>query len=141
MQILTRIRNPVSSLIKSERGNVESFLVLIPLVILFLLVFQLVIALYQRNVSTYEVQSIANRIAITGELRSSSDESLISNKVSAALHNSEAGIQVENQNMPGDGVLISVTKYVNIPIFTALFRDTKLGEFLRVRSFAYSEIN
>jgi len=43
--------------------------------------------------------------------------------------------------LPGGGVLVSVNKYVEIPIFTALFRNTKLGKFFRVRSLAYSEIN
>ncbi|MEY4959192.1 MAG: hypothetical protein RL271_566 [Actinomycetota bacterium] len=141
MKKSSQIKRAVAPLIKSERGNVESFLVMIPLIILFLIVFQLVVALYQRNIATFEVQKIANRIAINGGLNNPISTQQIRNDFERSLHNSDANIEVANLELPGGGVLVSVNKYVEIPIFTALFRNTKLGEFFRVRSLVYSEIN
>ena len=114
---------------------------MLPLIILFLIVFQLVVALYQRNIATYEVQNIANRIAINGSLDNRDSTQQIRNDFERSLHNSDANIEVANLVLPGGGVLVSVNKYVEITIFTALFRNTKLGKFFRVRSLAYSEIN
>ncbi|TRZ83965.1 MAG: hypothetical protein D4R85_05195 [Streptomycetaceae bacterium] len=141
MKKSSQIKRAVAPLIKSERGNVESFLVMIPLIILFLIVFQLVVALYQRNIATFEVQKIANRIAINGGLNNPISTQQIRNDFERSLHNSDANIEVANLELPGGGVLVSVNKYVEIPIFTTLFRNTKLGEFFRVRSLVYSEIN
>ncbi|NBY31228.1 MAG: hypothetical protein EBY13_01660 [Actinobacteria bacterium] len=141
MKKSSQIKRAVAPLIKSERGNVESFLVMIPLIILFLIVFQLVVALYQRNIATFEVQKIANRIAINGGLNNPISTQQIRNDFERSLHNSDANIEVANLELPGGGVLVSVNKYVEIPIFTALFRNTKFGEFFRVRSLVYSEIN
>lgn len=141
MKKSSQIKRAVAPLIKSERGNVESFLVMIPLIILFLIVFQLVVALYQRNIATFEVQKIANRIAIHEGLNNPISTQQIRNDFERSLHNSDANIEVANLELPGGGVLVSVNKYVEIPIFTALFRNTKLGEFFRVRSLVYSEIN
>ena len=141
MKKSNQIKRVAALLIKSERGNVESFLVMLPLIILFLIVFQLVVALYQRNIATYEVQNIANRIAINGSLDNRDSTQQIRNDFERSLHNSDANIEVANLVLPGGGVLVSVNKYVEIPIFTVLFRNTKLGKFFRVRSLAYSEIN
>ena len=141
MKKSNQIKRVAAPLIKSERGNVESFLVMLPLIILFLIVFQLVVALYQRNIATYEVQNIANRIAINGSLDNRDSTQQIRNDFERSLHNSDANIEVANLVLPGGGVLVSVNKYVEITIFTALFRNTKLGKFFRVRSLAYSEIN
>ncbi len=141
MKKSSQIKRVAAPLIKSERGNVESFLVMIPLIILFLIVFQLVVALYQRNIATYEVQNIANRIAINGGLDNRNNTQQIRSDFERSLHNSDANIEVANLELPGGGVLVSVNKYVKIPIVTALFRNTKLGKFFQVRSLAYSEIN
>ena len=99
------------------------------------------VALYQRNIATYEVQNIANRIAINGSLDNRDSTQQIRNDFERSLHNSDANIEVANLVLPGGGLLVSVNKYVEIPIFTVLFRNTKLGKFFRVRSLAYSEIN
>jgi hypothetical protein len=50
-----------------ERGSVESSLVLIPLLILFLLGFQLSIAVHARNSTQMSVQADATSKAISGE--------------------------------------------------------------------------
>ncbi len=52
---------------KSERGNVESALVIIPLLILFLLGMQLSIYVHSRNTEKLLAQDDANTRAISGE--------------------------------------------------------------------------
>lgn len=53
---------------KSERGSVESALVLIPLLILFLLAIQIGVAINFRNVDQIFAQSSASERAISGNL-------------------------------------------------------------------------
>jgi hypothetical protein len=53
--------------LKDERGNVESSLVLIPLLILSLIGFQLATAVHLRNTKTIEAQADATSRAISGE--------------------------------------------------------------------------
>ena len=53
--------------VKCERGNLESSLVLIPLLFLFLCSFQIVSAIYIRNGDQLTVQSDANVRSISGE--------------------------------------------------------------------------
>ena len=50
-----------------QRGNVESSLVLIPLLILSLVGFQLATAVHARNINTIEAQADATSRAISGE--------------------------------------------------------------------------
>lgn len=52
---------------KDERGSVESTLVLIPLLILFLLGFQLSTTVHSRNSMRADVQSAATAKAISGD--------------------------------------------------------------------------
>jgi hypothetical protein len=64
------VREEMKRLIKfiiDERGSVESSLVLIPLLILFLLGFQLSIAVHARNSAQMSVQAEATAKAISGE--------------------------------------------------------------------------
>lgn len=56
---------------KEERGNIESSLVLIPLLTLFLIASQLTIALHWRNLEKIAVQDEASTRAISGEFRES----------------------------------------------------------------------
>ena len=53
-------------LIKQEDGNIESSLVLIPLILLFLCGAQLVTTIFQRNTSFIDVQNQASTRAISG---------------------------------------------------------------------------
>jgi hypothetical protein len=52
--------------LKSERGNAESSLVLIPLLLLFLISLQITIAIHSRNMERLHAQDIASRGAISG---------------------------------------------------------------------------
>lgn len=59
-----------SRFLKDERGNVESSLVLIPLLVLFLIGFQLATTVHARNTNAIEAQAEATRRAISGEFES-----------------------------------------------------------------------
>ena len=52
--------------LRSERGSVESALVVIPLMTLFLISFQLVLAISSRNIEASYAQSAATHNSITG---------------------------------------------------------------------------
>lgn len=54
-----------------ERGNVESAMVLIPLLILFLAGMQVSIAIHTRNIVRMDVQDVANTRAISGDFLTS----------------------------------------------------------------------
>lgn len=57
----------VTKFLTDERGNVESSLVLIPLLILSLVGFQLATAVHARNTKAIEAQADATSKAISGE--------------------------------------------------------------------------
>ena len=61
-------RTWIRRFLRDERGNVESSLVLIPLIFLFLATLQIVIALNFRNLGEVFVQSEATSQAIAGEV-------------------------------------------------------------------------
>ena len=54
---------------KSERGNSESALVLIPLMTLFLIAMQISVAVHARNMEKISVQSVASQRALTGDFQ------------------------------------------------------------------------
>jgi len=56
------------SLIVDERGSVESALVLIPLLVTFLIGFQMAYVVHARNVARSEIQNQASIRAISGEV-------------------------------------------------------------------------
>jgi hypothetical protein len=67
------VRSQVKRTIKfiiDERGNVESSLVLIPLLVLFLVGFQLATAVHGRNITALEAQAEATTRAISGDFES-----------------------------------------------------------------------
>lgn len=57
----------ISKFLADERGNVESSLVLIPLLILFLVGLQLALAVHTRNTNAVQAQADATSRAISGE--------------------------------------------------------------------------
>jgi len=59
--------------IKDERGNVESAMVLIPLLILFLIGMQLSLAVHARNIERMHSQNEASVRAISGEFDESDE--------------------------------------------------------------------
>jgi hypothetical protein len=70
--IRAKARRTVKEL-QSERGSVESALVLIPLLILFLLVMQLGVVINFRNIDRTFAQSEASERAISGQFISSDE--------------------------------------------------------------------
>lgn len=56
--------------LRENRGNVESALVLIPLLVLFLIGMQMSLAIHSRNIGRIEAQNSASVRAISGEFES-----------------------------------------------------------------------
>lgn len=61
--------NTIVRLSKEERGSVESALVLVPLLILFLIGIQISLAIHARNIGRVEAQNNASVRAISGEFQ------------------------------------------------------------------------
>lgn len=59
--------NLIKEFLKSDRGSVESSLVLIPLLTVFLISSQLALAIHGRNMEQLQVQSDASNGAISGD--------------------------------------------------------------------------
>ena len=70
--IRAKINRAIKS-IRSENGNTESALVLIPLLVLFLITMQLGLAINFRNIDRTFAQSEASERAISGQFHSSDD--------------------------------------------------------------------
>jgi hypothetical protein len=59
--------NVILKLLRNDRGNVESAMVLVPLLLLFLIGMQIAAATHLRNTERMTVQDDATRRAISGE--------------------------------------------------------------------------
>lgn len=70
MGFVRNLMRKVSRFLADERGNVESSLVLVPLLILFLVGIQLATAVHGRNITLMSAQADATRRAISGEFMS-----------------------------------------------------------------------
>ena len=88
------------ALIKDESGNIESAMVLIPLLLLFLCSIQLVTAIQVRNFDQSEVQSQASSRAISG-----------------TFAETDSILNISSSNHFEDQQLLIVSKLRNIPIF------------------------
>lgn len=86
-------------LIKGESGNIESAMVLIPLLFLFLCSIQLVSAIQIRNFDQSEVQSLASSRAISG-----------------TFTESDSIVNISSRNSYEEQQLLIVSKRRNIPI-------------------------
>ena len=64
--IFSEVSHGIWKLIRNERGNVESSLVLIPLLTLFLITTQLTIAIHARNMSSVTAQDSASVEGVSG---------------------------------------------------------------------------
>lgn len=62
--------NLMRRFLKSDRGSIESSLVLIPLLTVFLISSQLALAIHARNMEQFQVQNQASTGAISGEFSS-----------------------------------------------------------------------
>lgn len=72
----------IKKFIKDESGNIESALVLVPLLFLFLCSIQLVLAIQVRNFDQSDVQSQASSRAITGSFGAADSVLSISSRYS-----------------------------------------------------------
>ena len=87
-----------SKKLRSERGSVESALVVIPLMTLFLIAFQLVLTINNRNIEAAYAQSSATHSSITG--RFESGDRVIDLKSADAFNELKAVVTTHNQNLP-----------------------------------------
>ncbi len=88
------------ALIKDESGNIESAMVLIPLLFLFLCSIQLVAAIQVRNFDQNEVQSQASSRAISG-----------------TFAETDSILNISSSNPFEDQQMVIVLKRRDIPIF------------------------
>ena len=88
------------ALIKDESGNIESAMVLIPLLFLFLCSIQLVTAIQVRNFDQSEVQSQASSRAISG-----------------TFAKTDSILNISSSNSFEDQQMLIVSKRRDIPIF------------------------
>lgn len=58
---------PIKKFIRCERGNIESSLVLVPLLTLFLIATQISVAIHARNTAKISAQDGASKRAISGQ--------------------------------------------------------------------------
>lgn len=84
--------------IKSECGSVESALVIIPLMTLFLVSFQLVLSISSRNIEASYAQSAATHNSITG--RFEKGDRIIDLQSPDAFNELRAVVTTHNQNLP-----------------------------------------
>ena len=84
--------------LRSERGSVESALVVIPLMTLFLISFQLVLSISSRNIEASYAQSAATHNSITG--RFEKGDVIIDLNSPDAFNNLRAVVTTHNRALP-----------------------------------------
>jgi hypothetical protein len=84
--------------LREERGSVESALVVIPLMTLFLIAFQLVLTINNRNIEAAYAQSSATHSSITG--RFEIGDRVINLNSADAFNDLRAVVSTHNQNLP-----------------------------------------
>jgi len=84
--------------LRSERGSVESALVVIPLMTLFLISFQLVLSISSRNIEASYAQSAATHNSITG--RFDQDDVIIDLNSPDAFNKLRAVVSTHNRALP-----------------------------------------
>jgi hypothetical protein len=84
--------------LRNERGSVESALVVIPLMTLFLISFQLVLTINNRNIDAAYAQSSATHSSITG--RFESGDRVVNWNSADSSHDLRAVVSTRNQNLP-----------------------------------------
>jgi len=84
--------------LKSERGSVESTLVVIPLMTIFLISFQLVLSISSRNIEASYAQSAATHNSITG--RFERGDRIIDLNSPDAFNELRAVVTTHNRNLP-----------------------------------------
>jgi hypothetical protein len=84
--------------LKNERGSVESALVVIPLLTLFLISFQLVLTINNRNIEVAYAQSSATHSAISGRFQSG--DRVIDLNTVGPFNELRAVVSTNTQNLP-----------------------------------------
>ena len=84
--------------LRSERGSVESALVVIPLMTLFLISFQLVLSISSRNIEASYAQSAATHNSITG--RFEQGDVIIDLNSQDAFNKLRAVVTTHNRSLP-----------------------------------------
>ena len=105
------IRSELKIWDKSDRGSIESGLALLPVTLLFLMVFQLLLAGSWQSIETAKLHDIVNRLAI------SNPDTDVAEFVAAT-----GGGEVEISPWP-QGRIVSVSKKIPIPLISALLGD------------------
>ena len=110
--IVAKKRGKFFALLQSQVGTVESALVLIPTILLFLSVLQIAASVLGRGVAVNELQGEVSREALLGS------NSLIST-------NQYSGLEPERISIPGGGEIIVGSKKVSVVKLTPLliFQD------------------
>lgn len=93
--------------LKSENGTVESALVLIPTVLLFLSVLQIAASVLGRGIAVNELQGEVSRAGLLGSSASNST-------------NDRQGVVLERHPLPGGGTIIIGSKKVAVAKLTPL---------------------
>ena len=96
---------------KSDRGSIEAGLALLPVTLLFLMVFQLLLAGSWQSIETAKLHDIVNRLAI------SNPDADVAEFVAAT-----GGGEVEISPWP-QGRIVSVSKKFPIPLISAVLGD------------------
>jgi len=92
---------------RSETGTVESALVLIPTVLLFLSVLQIAASVLDRGIAVNQLQGEISREALLGSISLTSSNDLL-------------GPNLERVTLPGGGVIILGRKIFSVTKFTPL---------------------
>ena len=104
---MQKLGKRISSGIKSESGTVESALVLIPTVLLFLSVLQIAASVLGRGVAVNLIQGEVSREALLGSSQLSQSTDSLSTDLSRI-------------QLPGGGAIIIGSKEITIPRLTPL---------------------
>lgn len=99
--------NKSCGLLKSQDGTVESALVLIPTILLFLSVLQIAASVLGRGIAVNELQGEVSRSSLLGSIFSESSNQL-------------SGLKVDRLPLPGGGEIIVGSKKVSVVKLTPL---------------------
>ena len=105
--IVAKILTKIFTRIRSEVGTVESALVLIPTVLLFLSVLQIAASVLGRGVAINQLQGEISREGLLGSNSSASSNDLV-------------GSTINRAQLPGGGSIIVGSKIFSITKFTPL---------------------
>ena len=113
---LERSKYQFLTFLKDESGNVESALVIIPLLLLFLSILQIAASVMARSTSNNIVQGDVSRTALFGGVNSPLDPNVASNTPISSTNSTENSVLP----LSGGGSLIISKRLNSLPILTPL---------------------